>query len=536
MTDATTTLIESPRFGRSDLIFFAAVFLYLYTHIFELPFTPIYFEGDHMINLSNAMRMSSGERIYLDFFHFIPPGAELIYLSAFSIFDVRPWVLNLVVFGLGLAQAGLLWHLSRQVVSGYAAYLPAAIYFVIGYRLFGIDGTYRLFSVVFVLAAVAVLFKSLSTRTIACAGVFCGMASFFVHTRGLVAVVGIACFLLWHALRQKFAKGELIRQVVVLGIAFAATITVTNLYFLWQTGAEIYYFSMVEFVRSHYIHDPLAKTTAYFADFPDASAFFSTHTGFAGLSRYIRYVHAVLFYYALVPFVYLIYLAVRRYAPQLRELAVDKRVMLLVFVGIAMAVGTSAPTALRLYHVAIPAVIVLVYLLCRVDFAKRAIPAVLIMFALLAGVYSIQRQMIEKYYVTLPGGIAAFQTEVLADKYRWVAERTDPGDALFEAHHPSFYFPLQLRNPTPLYLMRDSQYTPAFQVNAVLEALQADPPKIIVWNGFWSKAPEQRAEGDNLAPLWAFIQQNYSRQAEFVDHGEFTLESTRRVEMWTLNE
>ncbi len=525
-----------PPVSGADLLFFALAFLYLYTHIFQLPFTPIYFEGDHMINLSNAMRMLAGEKIYLDFFHFIPPGAELVYLTAFSIFGVKPWVLNLVVLILGMAQVALLWHLSRHVLTGWAVYLPAILYFVIGFRLFGIDGTYRLFSVIFVLAAVAVLFRSLSLLSIAVAGTLCGIASFFVHTRGLIAIVGIGCFLIWNAYVEKQLWRDVVFKGAALGVSFAATVLVTNLYFLWQTGFEVYYFSMVEFVRSHYIHDPLAKSTAYFSDFPNTAQFFAAHEGWRGISRFIRYVHPLVFYYALVPFVYFVYVAARRFGYPLRDGLTDKRLMLLVFVGTALAIGTSAPTAMRLYHVAIPALIIFVYLLTRVGSVSRTLPAIIVLFAFWAGVYSIQRQTVEKYYLDLPGGRTAFQTQLIADKYQWVAERTTPGDEIYEAHHPGFYFPLQLRNPTPMYVVRDSEYTPEFQVKATVDSLRAARPRIVVWNGFWSKEPHERAEGDNLAPLWDFIRQNYRREAEFVDYGEFTLESVRRVEMWTLVE
>ncbi len=56
------------RFNWRDAVFFAAAILFIYAQLFEFPFTPIYFDGDHLIPISNAMRMLDGEIIYKDFF------------------------------------------------------------------------------------------------------------------------------------------------------------------------------------------------------------------------------------------------------------------------------------------------------------------------------------------------------------------------------------------------------------------------------------------------------------------------------------
>src|SRR5688572_4305383 len=104
--------------GRGDLIFFACAFIFLYTQLFQLPFTPYYFEGDHMLTISNAMRMYGGETMYRDFFHLTPPGGELFYLSLFKIFGINVWVLNLGILMLGLSLTGLIRYFSRRLFSG----------------------------------------------------------------------------------------------------------------------------------------------------------------------------------------------------------------------------------------------------------------------------------------------------------------------------------------------------------------------------------------------------------------------------------
>ena len=144
-------------FTRLDLAFLGFVTVFLYLQLFILPAIPVYVENDQLLPISNAMRLLDGEVMYRDFFHFAPPGTELYYAAAFSLFGTKVWVVNATVFLLGLAQLLILFILSKRIFSKIYCYLPALIYFVIGFRLWGIDGSYRLFSVVFVMAAALVL-------------------------------------------------------------------------------------------------------------------------------------------------------------------------------------------------------------------------------------------------------------------------------------------------------------------------------------------------------------------------------------------
>src|SRR5436190_21917779 len=139
--------------SRLDIAFFLFISVFIFLQLFILPFTPVYVEGDQLLPVSNAMRLLDGEVMYRDFFHFAPPGTELYYAALFSIFGVKIWIMNVTVLLLALVQLYLVFAFSKRLLSGYYVYLPALLYFVIGFRPFGIDGSYRLFSVVFVLAA-----------------------------------------------------------------------------------------------------------------------------------------------------------------------------------------------------------------------------------------------------------------------------------------------------------------------------------------------------------------------------------------------
>lgn len=522
-------------FSLTDAVFFVAAFIFIYCQLFQLPFTPIYFEGDHLISVSNAMRILDGEVMYRDFFHLTPPGAEVVYATLFSIFGVKIWILNLIILLLGLAQVWLLWFFSRHTLSGIFVYLPAAIFLVVGFRQYGIDGSYRLFSIVCVLLAVAALFKKRSSQNLIIAGSLCGLASFFVQTRGVVVIAGIALFLLWENYRRGFDLMVLVKNGLQLTVPFFLVVALTQSYFVWQAGFDNYYFALVEFLHRHYPNDPLAKTSAYFfSDLPDFQGLLNDYSTTAGAaSRYLRVAAPVLFHYLLIPFVYIVFLIYRRRQQTSRSIKeIDTKLMLLCMVGLTLVAGLSAPSAGRLNHIAIPGLIILVWLFKQVSHSNR-IAKVALLFLCIVGIsYVVQRQTVEKKYLDMPAGRSAFLSPKAFDRYNWIGENTQEGDFLYETQHPSFYFPFHLKNPTPMSLIRDSEYTPRFQVDSVVASLEREPPNLIVWDGNWSKAAELRVAGDNLEPLWQFIVTNYDLAMEYPLPGDYTLSSGRDIEIW----
>ncbi|MBC7900405.1 MAG: glycosyltransferase family 39 protein [Saprospiraceae bacterium] len=522
-------------FTWKDAVFFSAALLFIYSQLFQLPFTPIYFDGDHLIPISNAMRMLDGEVMHRDFFHFAPPGTELIYAALFSIFGVKVWVLNIAIVLLTIAQVWLLWIFSRQVLSGSGVYLPAVIFLTVGFRQMGIDGSYRLFSVVFALAGIAVLMNRRSTRNLILAGGLCGLASFFVQPRGLVGIAGISVFLLWENYQNGFNVKSLLKSGLYLTLPFILVIIVTQSYFAWQAGLGNYYFDLVTFLRKHYPHDPLNNEFSYFSDVPGFGKYLETMSSQAAVFRFIRAGLPVIFYYALIPLTYFVLLFViwkrkgSSVSPDLKA-----KLVLLCFAGLALAGGISAPTATRIYHVAIPGIVIFVWLFKQIPFTAKLTPICLFLLVLLGFSYAVQRQAIAKDQIDLPAGNAAFISKDSFGKIEWMNAHTERGDTFYEAFHPSFYFPLHLKNPTPFYLVRDSEYTPYFQVESIVAALEKDPPNLIVWEGTYSKPVGERMPGDNMEPLWQFVSTNYEQIEEFKGAGEFTLTSERDSEVWEL--
>ena len=526
--------IFPPALSRKDIFFLAFVTAFIFLQVFVLPFTPIYFEGDQLLPVTNAMRILDGEVMYRDFFHFAPPGTELYYSALFSLLGAKVWVVNATIVLLGLAQLALVFAFSRKTLAGAYCYLPAFIYFVIGFRLFGIDGSYRLFSVVFVLSAVLVVAYRRETKALIVAGILCGIASFFVQTRGLLGIGAIGLFLLWLHWNQGVNAAKLFRDWLIAGSAFLITVVLTQFYFAWNAGFDNYFFANVIFLKDYYGSDTLSNTAAYFTDIPSLNSYINTYGTAGGIFRFIRVSAPTLFFYALVPLVYLvcfIYRKLRKVPPE-----TDRDLVLLSILGSVLFFGASAPTAFRLYHISIPAVVIAVWLLSRLAKREGVARALVAALLVLGGAYSWQRQTATNAQVKLPAGRVAFLAPATAEKYKWLAAHLAPGEYVYEAQHPTFYFPLHLKNPTPFYLVRDNNYTPSFQVEQLMESLRSNPPRFIIWQGSWSKPEEERKTGDNLAPLWEFILSNYQLKKEFRETGEFTVNSERDIEFWERKE
>ncbi len=518
---------------RKDLVFFFLAFLFLYLQLFQFPFTPYYFPGDHLIHISVGMRLLDGEVLYRDVFQITPPGTELWYAIFFAIFGLKVWILNFTILALNLALVWLAWYFSRQLFDGWLIYLAPAIMMIVGFRLFFIDGSYRLFSVVFAFAAVGVLMRSRTLPGLIAAGVLCGLSSFFGQHRGVMALAGIGLFLIWEHFRQPGTRQDLLKKGAVLAASFALTIFLTQAYFAFSAGIDNYYFSLVGFLQKHYGSDPLSNGAAMFADLPDLGQYLQIYSTTGAFSRWIRIAGPTLWFYLLVPWVYLAFLVFRwRTQSYLHDILADRTLRLLVCVGLALSIGVSAPSAFRLSHVSMPAVIIAVWFLTRIRSAKVIASISLGLIAVVGGAYVIQRQTAAVAVLEMPAGRAAFLSELVFERYKWVGEHTKPGDLFYEAHHPSFYFPFDLKNPTPMSLIRDNDYTPKFQVDSVVRSLQSRPPQYIAWPTKWSKAAAEREPGDHLEELWVFLQRSYEPVFVFEKPPDYTPYSEGDIEIW----
>ena len=190
------------RWHRAPLAWFLlGALLFVYLQVFILPFVPISFWADQSTYLLNAQRMVDGEVMYRDFFQFTPPGTESVYFALFTLFGPRAWIPDGMLILLGVSLVGLITMISEKLISGTSCFLPGLLFLVVPFPSV-LDGTHHWYSTLAVMAALAVVIENRSVLRLAAAGTLCGLATCFTQSRGLVAVVGFAVFLLWERPRK----------------------------------------------------------------------------------------------------------------------------------------------------------------------------------------------------------------------------------------------------------------------------------------------------------------------------------------------
>lgn len=491
----------NPEKFHNIFLFFIAAFIFL--HLFRLPFVPILLEGDQTIHLSNAWRMYQGETPFLDFFLFYIPGTEIFYFLLFLVFGVKIWILNLTIFFLFFGISAVCFFISRQLLDGWSAYFPTLIYLVLGFREFGSDGSHRLFSAFGVLLAVAVIFKSRSRLRLFSAGIVCGITSCFTQQRGLFGLAAIVLFLIIENFTQKINLSLFFRSIFFLITPYILIIGTVSLYIIYAAGWDTFYFSIFVFPLKHYPSDTWNKFASLLQDIP-------SHKNMTTY-QFLRLSLSYLFYYLMTPLIYFFFFIVfwRKRGEINREKR--SRLLLLAVLGVILTASVFPfPVALRFYQIAVPSLILFVWVMQKTILNENKINRLVFAGLLLLGIaFSVQRQMINVYFQKTPSGkVFSFAPESL-DRFRWLSEHTQPGDNFYEAHHSNFYMLFQLKNPTPMPLIRPNNYTPPKQVEKVLHGLERNPPKYIIWNRAWNNPEIQNSAEFNLEPLVNFLYQNY---------------------------
>jgi hypothetical protein len=255
---------------RADVLLLLLVAAFVYLHAFRPPFTPFFYEADHLIFLYDADRMIRGDVIYRDFFQFTFPGTQALYFFLFKIFGPEYFVLGLVMIGIG---AALFWTglmVSRQVIDGPLAYVPPVIFVFYGMRWFGMDGSHRMLGPIFIVLAVWVLMRGSTVRNAALAGVFCALASFVTQPRGVYALAGCCIFIIVASLARGEKFKELATKIVGAGAGFSITLLLLCGYFILTAGPYVFFESTVLHPMKYYGLHPENTSSVYLVELAKA--------------------------------------------------------------------------------------------------------------------------------------------------------------------------------------------------------------------------------------------------------------------------
>lgn len=504
--------IKKIEWSKYDLAFLLVAAVYLYFHLFIFPGTPIFHEEDHLYFIQDAWRMYRGEALYRDFFEYTFPGTQVVYFVLLKLFGTKFWVINAVIFLQGLSISLICLAIGKYLLGkSWSAYLPAAIFLFLGFRWFGIDGSHRMLSPIFFLLAILVLLPSQSRQRLILAGIFCAFSSYFTQQRGFFVVGAIGIFLIIEALKNKSGFKKWFFDSTILSSAFLGSLLLMLLPFIISAGPEKFFNYTIVFIRD-YVQEPTANYGAYSIVFNIIREQGLFITG------------VTLFYYALIPLVYLIcfvYLWRKKY---------ESGVLLIALVGACLALSTFAPTPMRIFQICMPGLIIFVWLLHQFNFtgdwaAKGAVIGLILLGAVLT--FRLQTNW-EKLYLETPTGRLAYLSPVTLERYKWMIENAEPGEYVFEVYQCAVNFPLQLPNPTEMTFLLDNGYTPQWQVDRAIENLKVKNPRFIIWDGKWNKERAERLSSDHLAPLYDYLREKYILEKAFTPY------SKREMQVWKL--
>jgi hypothetical protein len=495
-TEPTQRLPHLSLFHSIAVIVCAAVFLW--PCLFLPGGTPTWHNGDQNLFLLNASRMLRGQLIYRDFFHFLLPGTETVFVTIFKVFGERAWIPNAVLIVLGVLQTWLIVSISSTVLQGWKIVLPGLLFLTCPYRNV-LDATHHWFSSTVVLSTLLVIIERRTMPRLAIAGVLCGITAFFTSARGLVCVLGLVVFLFWEQRNDVDNFSVLRRKLGSLLSAFVVTLALICARFAAKAGFRTFWESVVVFPHRYYPSGRANTLRAYMMDWPG----FTPWTHLPSLAAWCLI-------YALVPWTYVCFLV--RYLREGRQESAEAwdRLMLLNIVGCALFCGVlMAPAFTRLGSVSAPALILFVWLLGSPGtYHKLAMNVLWVGTIGLAMVEPWPTWFHHSFVLDLPAGRVGFGGQEGTNEYAWLARRTRPLEYVFDSA-ARVYFLLHLQNPSRIPSIVNTGYTTAQQVQDVLYSLEAKQARFVLW-GKYLDVPQDRLDtGDNLDPLRVYLRRYY---------------------------
>lgn len=481
---------------------------YLYLNLFLLPNVPILLSGDQVFFWMNGQRMLHGERPYLDFFQFTPPGADVFYFALFRVFGPHTWVLNAAVIVLGVALCWLCFVIASQIMERHLAVLSALLFLTLIYTRL-LNATHHYFSALAVMSATAILMHEESPRRLTIAGALLGVASFFTQTHGAAALLAFTLLLLWERHRTEDSWQSFWRKEGILLLSFTIAILVLSVPFIASAGLKQLWYCQVTYVRKVMVHRPETHLLGM-PEYPNWKALPLLFV----ISEYSRH----LFVYAMLPTVYLVVLMRCRRRVSLAGFCFRKAALLGLVGSCLLGELIFSLNWLRLYAVSMAGIILFVWVLSTSGRLRRygisGVWALIVLLGLLQPWFTQHRE-----YITaeLPAGRSSIEPKEF-EELSWGIEHTKPGEFLFQASWPGVYIPLGVRNP--VFLDTASTMLNPEWVERAIQQLDAKQVHYVVWAGRLDYPVDpHHPRTANIVPLRAYVHTRY-RLAKLFQNGD----------------
>jgi hypothetical protein len=511
-----------PAFPCETAFVLMAGLIYLYLILFSPPFIPTYLASDGTIYISQAIRILHGEVPYRDFFELTPPGTDLVYFVLFKLFGFHHWIHNAALLVLGMGFLWLSIVISRRVLPAPLVLLPGALFLSIPFAS-RLDGTHHWFSCLAVTSVLAILIDRRTPLRILAAAGLCGVALCFTQLRGLLGFLGLGVFLFWEWRKKQESWKALFKNQLLMILGFLIAPVVVDGYFIWKAGFQRFLFCTVIFGLKYYA--ALGSENSFGAVLRDLSL--PLHW------QFFRYVLASLFVLVVTPLSYLLFFLRWGQRPGKASDALWGQLLLVAIVGISLLLSVaSSPAGYRGGPGMLPALILLVWFISTLRQFQRSLVTLLwvgVLGSALFGAY--WRQAHWRTFFDTPGGRIVVHDQDLAERLVWLQERTHPEEYMFDTEWPIVNVALGLRNPTPITVLTDTDYTRPEQVEGVISGLEKHHVRYVLWSVDDFNVPPNRGIplGDHLDPLRGHLRTNYHLATTFTDTTQVLERSSLRI-------
>lgn len=495
-----------------DVAFFSVCGLFVYSFLFKFPLRPFLRDADQSIFIYEAERMLNGDVMYRDFFQFTFPGTQAFFAGLFSVFGVRYWIVAAVTLAIALVTAWLMTKIAERFLASPLQYFPALLYIFFGFRWFGIDGSHRMFSPVFVLLAIWLMMKGRSTIYLVATGICLGLCSFFTQQRGFVVFAAIVVFLFVERVFDRASWKNFFKTSAVIGVSFVVSLVALVAPFAIASGLETFFYAVFVYPFKYYGYGGPNSFAIFFVDLQKAF----TINSFPDIVETV----SVIFHDFVVPLAAPVTFLVLFAKRQTIDWQKWRCPVLVAFAGLFLTLSTTAPNQFRLFQISGPSLIALVWLfhlaIASIAVKKRLLLAASAALILLGSAQAVRVQSYwQTVYLDTPSGRLAAIESPLSRRYEWLLKNTKPGEYIFEVYEPFVYLPLGLKNPTRFGQIWPNGYTRPEQIDEVIRDLKAKPPRFILWDNSYMRTG--REPGDNTSPLADFVQQSYSPVGEIYE-------------------
>lgn len=501
-----TQSVGSREAGWCLILLLLGAAVYLYLNLFSLSHTPYLLAGDQVYFWTYAQRMLYGDRVYLDFFQFTPPGTDLMYMLLFKAFGLKVWVTNAVVLVLGVAFCGMCFALAREIMSLRSAVLASVLFLV---HIYGrsLNGTHHWFSVLVIMAAVKICMPEITRRRIFIAGALLGLASLFTHTHGAAALLVFAIFLIWKRARAREAWTAFAQEEALLFSGFAMMFLSCNAHLLATAGWKQLWYFQVTYVSKYVI----SYDQGGILGLPGV---LTRHTLFT-LAPYLAV-------YLALPLVYALALW-KCWRKRHDDSFPWNRVALLSLAGSLLLIEVAfSLNWLRLYAVSLAGIVLLIWILDQMRRIRRyAIPVLWIVICALAVRQTVWGHRDHSQRVLLPAGEVA-TTSPVCEELGWIAQHTKPGQSFFQASWPGMYLPLQLRIPVFVDQVLPGETFPSSEVLLTIQQLDQKQVPYVLWDpSLESVSDIVDPSKDHIAPLRQYLHSQYHQVRTFSNGEQF---------------